>query len=166
MGLAVRRVRADEASRLRALRLRALADAPWAFGSTLAREEALAEQVWRERAAQGAAGETAVTYVAEDADRWIGMATGLVTETEPARLDLVGMFVEPAARGRGVGGALVEAVLAWARARGAGGLYLWVTTTNRAAITLYERCGFRPTGATKPLDHTPTLLEQEMGVGL
>jgi GNAT superfamily N-acetyltransferase len=162
----VRRIRPDEGRRLRALRLRALADAPWAFGSTLAQEQAFAANVWDERAAQGAAGHTAVTYVAEDGDRWIGMATGLVASAEPARLDLVGMFVEPAARGRGVGTALVEAMLAWARARGAARLYLWVTTTNGPAIALYRRTGFRPTGATKPLDHTPALLEQEMGVGL
>ena len=53
MGHGVRRVRPDEGLRLRALRLRALADAPWAFGSTFAREQAFAESVWHERTAQG-----------------------------------------------------------------------------------------------------------------
>lgn len=156
MGPIVRRVRPDEGLRLRALRLRALADAPWAFGSTLAREEAFAEAVWQERAARGATGEHGVTYVAEDGDRWIGMATGRVPDGP--RLDLVGMFVEPAARGRRVGVALVEAVAAWARDRGVAHLYLRVTSTNQAALALYRRCGFKRTG----LDHTPSLLELEM----
>src|SRR5262249_59106486 len=52
----VRRIRADEGLALRALRLRALADAPTAFGSTLAREEAFPADGWHERAAGGAAG--------------------------------------------------------------------------------------------------------------
>ena len=156
----VRRIRPDEGLRLRALRLQALADAPWAFGSTLAREEAFAEAVWQERAARGAAGEGRVTYVAEDGDRWIGMATGLVADGP--RLDLVGMFVEPAVRGRGVGVGLVEAVAAWARGHGAAHLYLWVTSTNQAALALYHRCDFKKTGRSQPLDHTPSLLELEM----
>src|SRR5262245_23901545 len=49
----IRRIRADEGLRLRALRLRALADAPQAFGSTLAREHAFVDSTWHERAAGG-----------------------------------------------------------------------------------------------------------------
>jgi GNAT superfamily N-acetyltransferase len=158
----VRRIRADEGARLRALRLRALADAPTAFGSTFAREEAFADEVWDERATRGAAGEDQVTYVAEDRGRWVGMATGLVDEPAASRLALVGMFVEPAARGRRIGVALVEAVAAWARGRGAARLCLWVTSTNDPAIALYRRCGFRPTGKEKPMDHTPALSELQM----
>jgi GNAT superfamily N-acetyltransferase len=156
----VRRIRPDEGLRLRALRLRALADSPSAFGSTLGREEAFADEVWHERATRGGLGQDRVTYVAEDGDRWIGMATGLVADGP--RLDLVGMFVEPAARGRRVGVALVQAVAAWARGRGTPHLYLWVTSTNQAALALYHRCDFKMTGRHQPLDHTPTLLELEM----
>ena len=47
---AIRRIRAEEGPSLRALRLRALADAPMAFGSTLAREEAFTEDEFRARA--------------------------------------------------------------------------------------------------------------------
>ena len=147
---------------MRALRLRALTDAPLAFGSTLAREEAFADEVWDERATRGAAGEDQVTYVAEDEGRWIGMATGLVDDPAGSRLALVGMFVEPAARGRRIGVAFVEAVAAWARARGAARLSLWVTSTNDPAIALYRRRGFRPTGKEKPIDHTPALSELQM----
>jgi GNAT superfamily N-acetyltransferase len=158
----VRAIRADEAFRLRAFRLGALAEAPSAFGSTLAREEAFPDGVWRERAVQGAAGGDSVTYVAEEADRWLGMATGLVEDPDGAGLELVGMFVEPAARGRGVGSALVEAIAVWARGRRAARLRLWVTSTNHTAIRLYHRCGFRPTGREKPLEHIPFLSVLEM----
>jgi GNAT superfamily N-acetyltransferase len=157
----VRRIRPDEVERLRALRLRGLGDAPYAFGSTLARESAFADAVWVERAARSAAGEDKVTYVAEDGDRWVGLVTGSL-EVEDGRFHLFGMFVEPDARGRGVGAALVEAVIGWARGHGATRLYLGVTATNDAALRLYERCGFRPTGTRRPLEHTPTLTEIEM----
>lgn len=99
MSAIVRRIRPDEGLRLRALRLRALADAPLAFGSTLAREEAFADEVWQDRADRGAAGEGRVTYVAEDGDWWVGMVTGLVDDPDEPRLEVVGMFVEPVARG-------------------------------------------------------------------
>ena len=39
---------------------------------------------------------------------------------------------------------------------------LWVTTTNVAARTLYERAGFVATGETKPLPSDPRLDEQRM----
>ena len=102
-----------------------------------------------------------VTFVAEDEERWVGLVTGMVDQAMGSRFALVGMFVEPAARGQGIGAALVDAVTDWARERGAAQLYLGVTSTNHPAIRLYHRCGFKPTGQREPLRHTPaeTVLE-------
>ncbi len=52
----------------------------------------------------------------------------------------------PAARGQGVGAALLEAVAAAARRRGSHALRLEVRTDNAAAIALYERQGFHRIG--------------------
>jgi hypothetical protein len=79
MSLDIRRVRADEWRQLRALRLRALAETPLAFGSTLAREEAFSETVWQERAAGGS---DRATFAAEQDGRWVGLATGLAAGTD------------------------------------------------------------------------------------
>ena len=166
MSLEIRRIRPDEGLRLRALRLHALGDAPKAFGSTLAREEAFAENVWHERAAGGSAGGDRVTFIAELDGRWVGLATGLAADSGRSEPMLVGMFVDGTARRRGVGVALVESVLCWARAREARCLTLWATASNEAAIALYHRCGFRPTGAARALAHDPTLVEVEMACGL
>ena len=52
------------------------------------------------------------------------------------------LFVEQPARGRGLGRALVEAACERARARGARRIELDTSESNRAAIALYEACGF------------------------
>jgi GNAT superfamily N-acetyltransferase len=156
----IRRIRPDEGPRLRALRLHALAEAPLAFGSTLAREQAYPDALWRERAQRGAVGVDSVTFVAEHDGRWLGMVTGLPRDPDvpdDPRPELVAMFVSPEARGGGLGAALVDAVLTWARDRKAAGLTLWVTATNEAAIALYAGRGFRPTGERRPLDHAPAV---------
>jgi GNAT superfamily N-acetyltransferase len=165
MSLQIRRIHADEWQRLRALRLHALADAPMAFSSTLAREQAFPDDVWHERAAGGAAGIDRVTFIAEEDGRWIGLATGLLADpadSHQAAPTLVGMFVDGAARRRGVGVALVERIARWARERGETRLVLWVASDNKAAIALYRRCGFRRTGAARAFAHTPTHTEREM----
>src|SRR4051794_3308252 len=128
----IRRIRADEGPRLRALRLHALADAPMAFSSTLSREQVYSDDVWRERAAGSSNGCDRATFVAEDGKRWVGMATGLAHPdgSKSAAASLVAMFVDGTARRAGVGAALVQAVSAWARACGAQRLSLWVTVGN------------------------------------
>jgi len=164
----VRRLRSDEGHRLRELRLTALARAPKAFGSTLEREESFAPEVWHERASAGAAGQTSITVVAECADRWVGMATGLVGHAEEQTLGpiLVGMFVTEDMRRCGIGEALVESIKSWARAGGHDTLNLWVVSTNMPALTLYRRRGFLPSGRSRSVTHTPELVELHMRVDL
>ena len=82
--------------------------------------------------------------------------------SEAGTVDLVSMWVHPSARGRRVGEALVEAVVAWAVAGGAAQVHLWVTEGNASALRLYQRCGFEPTGETAPLPSDPRLTELGM----
>lgn len=164
MTVAVRRIRPDEWRELRDRRLAALADVPTAFGSTLAVEQAYPDDTWRERALGASAGCERATFVAERDAAWLGSVTGLAGRfANPAGVPLlVAMYVVPDARGGGVGRALVEAVIAWARECSASALGLSVTDTNASAIALYQRCGFRFTGADKPHAHAPGLIEREM----
>ena len=152
MSLKIRQIRPDEGLRLRALRLHALADAPTAFGSTLAREEAFPEHVWHERAASGAAGRDHVTFVAEQDERWVGMAIGLAEAPGHSRTsgpELVGMFVDGRVRRCGVGPRVGRERRRLGSGASSGCLALWVTSSNDAAIALYRRCGFQPTGAKR-----------------
>ena len=159
MGVEVRPVRRDEAASLKALRLRALAETPQAFGSTLAREAAFTDDDWAQRAA---ATDERCVFVALDDGRWIGIATALAHAPDQPGPALVGMFVDATSRGAGVVNALVDAVAGWVRDHEGRQVYLWATSTNTRAIRAYTRCGFRPTGDTRPLAHTPLLSEIRM----
>lgn len=56
------------------------------------------------------------------------------------------MAVEPHARRRGLGGAVLRTLLGWGRRRGADAAYLVVTEANAGARALYEREGFAVAG--------------------
>lgn len=153
----VREITADDWELMRDVRLAALAEAPYAFGSTYAREAAFTEERWR-----GRISERSVTFFAheETADAALaGLAGVYVEDGEP---ELVSMWVRPSARGLGVGEALVEAAAAWAKTRDFGALSLWVTESNVPAVRLYERSGFTPTGERQPLPSDPALPEIRM----
>jgi ribosomal protein S18 acetylase RimI-like enzyme len=133
----VRQLTADDWMALRDARLAALAEAPYAFSSTVAREQAFTEQTWRERAGSGR------TFAAWDHDAIVGLATGL---PEDGQWHLVGMWVSPKVRGTGVADRLVAAVCELARQAGFTSVTLWVTEVNDRARAFYRRLGFAPTG--------------------
>ena len=70
----------------------------------------------------------------------------LERDVENERFLLDGIFVAPKARGRGVGSALLEAVMQEAKRRGYESLRLDVINTNPRARALYERHGFHAKG--------------------
>jgi GNAT superfamily N-acetyltransferase len=144
----VRSARPDEWRRVRELRLRALADSPDAFGSTLERERTHEEAEWL-RWISGWEGSVNRLLVADDGDEWVGMAVGSRTGDEEVA-HLYAMWVDPRSRRAGVGRGLVEEVLTWARLAGAK-VELGVTAMNRSAVVFYEHLGFTDTGARHPL---------------
>jgi ribosomal protein S18 acetylase RimI-like enzyme len=152
----LRQARAADWEALRELRLRALADAPDAFASTLQQEVGFPERVWRQRAKGGAG---SVSFIACEDGAGIGMAAIFAVADAPGRMHLVGMWVDPQHRRRGVARALVEQAVRWARQRQASEVILWVADHNIPARRLYERVGFRPTGERQPLPSNPALME-------
>jgi GNAT superfamily N-acetyltransferase len=137
----------DDWRQWRSLRLQALAEAPSAFGSLLADAERFEEADWRRRLSERAV--FAAFSDGTDAGQAAGQAAGVagaMQGDEPTCCDLVSMWVRPDARGRGVGDALVAAVLCWAGEHGYAHVQLWVIEGNRPARRLYERHGFAATG--------------------
>ena len=159
----VRRMRDAEWRELRSLRLEALQDSPLSYGSTHAREVLRPDRDWQERAAAGAAGDEEVAMAAVAAGRWVGMARGYL---EPPIAHLIAVYVTPDWRRRGIGEAVSQAVVAWAREREARAVLLSVSDWNTGARRVYESIGFVPTGITKSLPWNPDVTESEMRLEL
>ena len=121
---------------VRPLRLRALREDPDSFGSTLEREQDRPDTDWHFWVSD--------SLIAFDGETPVGMAN--LKLGEPA--EIFGMWVAPEARGKGVGEALLTALLDRAGERE---VRLCVAEPARAARRLYERLGFTPNGETGEL---------------
>jgi GNAT superfamily N-acetyltransferase len=151
------RLTPDDWQAYRALRLAALADAPEAFGSTLAKERGLDEAAWRAKLGYR------VQFVARQGGAAVGTAGGERCGDVAGAALLVFMWVAPGMRGCGVGDVLVRTVLEWARAQGLDPVRAWVTEGNLPAERLYARHGFVRTGERQPIrEEDPTRLELAM----
>ena len=127
----------------RTLRLAALAEAPGAFGSTLAEWSGSGdtEQRWRARLASLPLN-LVLTLSGEPVRLVSATAPGLDGEVE-----LISLWIAPAARGRGVGDEAIRQVAAWTQDQHPGhALVLSVKTDNKPARALYERHGFIDAG--------------------
>lgn len=113
--------------------------APYAFGSTWEQEKERSEEEWRQALM------SRTRFVAVLDGQIVGLAAG--GDSGPGGVAaLTSLWVDPSARGRGVGDELVISVTAWAKAEGYNQLVLWVTEGNRHAEALYERNGLKRTG--------------------
>ncbi|WP_378739132.1 GNAT family N-acetyltransferase [Nocardia brasiliensis] len=151
----VRLLRPDEWDVFRRVRMRALADTPQFFGSTLAEARARTEQDWR-TTLQNRAQFLATTDGAE-----LGTVGGLL-DLERGGVHLISMWVAPEARGTGVSDLLVRAVIDWAAAGGHTVIRLEVADGNTVAERLYLRNGFVRTGVSGPVRPGDPRLECEM----
>lgn len=165
----IRRFTAREWPAYRALRLRSLADAPNAFGSSLALEESWAHELWMARLMAAEVSGRDCPLVAEStaADgAMLGLLWAKCDADDAGIVNLFQMWVAPEARGRGAASALVDEALAWARSIGARLVQLGVVVDNQDAIRLYERKGFRNAGVPAPIRPGSALLEQTMQLAL
>ena len=145
----------------KAVRLRALADTPSAFGSTHARESQFTEADWQQRTANLCTPRY-IGYLARRQDEYCGLAASFLNQANPQQAELISMWVAPNHRRTGAGRLLVEAIESWARKNGACTLQLMVTSSNLPSIAFYQRLGFTLTGRTEPYPNDPALIEYEM----
>lgn len=154
----LRQITADDWRLWRELRLAALRDAPAAFSSRLSDGTGPGdtEDRWRTRLTSFPC--NVVAYLD-------GLPAGIISGAPLAghRALLGTMWVAPRARGRGVGDALVEAIIEWAGRLGAAGVHLDVFADNERAIALYRRHGFVDRGPKRPdPDQPPTRGQRRM----
>ena len=148
-GVAIRPVRADEWQRWRETRLRMLRDDADFFATRYDDMVREPDRAWRDWVAEAAAGKQKTLFVAEEDDRWLGVV-GAFARVNPLEVQLISMWVDPEARGRGIAGDLIRAVAGWTLERGSTRVVLFVQEANEPAQQLYARAGFRPTGDRAP----------------
>jgi GNAT superfamily N-acetyltransferase len=150
----VRQLKPEEWPDLKALRLAALAEAPHAFGSTFEHEQAFSDARWEEVA-------RSVIFVAVSDGDLVGMAAADQRDV-PGVIRVWGMWVRPDRRRLGLGRALLQALVDWARIEKADRIRLGVSKSNRPAHELYRTEGFIPTGDRRTLRSDPSIIEIEM----
>jgi RimJ/RimL family protein N-acetyltransferase len=141
VALLVRRAVPGDEATLRAVRLRALTDAPGAYGSTLARELERTPDDWARWIDPDPA-----WFLCTVAGDLVGLAAGFHDREEEGAVVLAAVWVDPTVRGRGGVALLAEAFLAWAHEQAPRAVRLWVVDTNDVARRAYERLGFALTG--------------------
>jgi GNAT superfamily N-acetyltransferase len=160
--IVVRRFDSREWLVYRRLRLTALADAPDAFGSTLAAEQGRADAHWEERLRIGVESPNDLPLLALADDEPAGLVWGKIDPAAPFTVHIYQMWVTPTRRRLGIGAALLGSLIEWARDRGASELVLSVTCGESPARRLYETMRFKPLGEPTPLRPGCTPLVQQM----
>jgi ribosomal protein S18 acetylase RimI-like enzyme len=158
----VRRVRADDAARVRALRLEMLADSPLAFLERVDEAAARPHAEFQSRTAERATAADNAAFIAEYAGRVVGHAGAWVPPGYTDTTMLYAVYVTPGQRGTGVLARLVDAIARWSREGGRPTLALEVITDNRRAIRAYEKLGFTDTGRRAPHPTLAVLTEALM----
>jgi ribosomal protein S18 acetylase RimI-like enzyme len=137
VSLSARRLVATDVRAYQALRLEGLIAAPESFGSSLAEEGDRPESFWIDRL------ERSHMYGLFDGEQLVGTAGFHIEVNVKSRHrgHVVGVYLTPAARGKG-GASLLLATLIEEARRHVLQLHLVVTQSNDKARRLYERHGF------------------------
>lgn len=144
--MTIRCLKPSDADALIALRREALSSQPLAFGASLDDDRTLSADLLRASLADV---DNSAIVGAFDAHALVGMAGVFRMEKLKARHRAMiwGMFVTRAARGRGVGAAILRAAVERARSwPGIVQVHLSVTDASQEASRLYTSAGFREWG--------------------
>lgn len=142
---------------LKQVRLAALLDTPTAFGVSYQEAAQYSDGQWKKRASSAAGPEF---WLAIKDDKPVGMIGAGVNQAN--RYNLIGMWVEPAARGSGVAAQLVEAVKSRAIGKGHDRVFLDVSPDNARASNFYLKQGFSFIDEWEPLVSHPHIRVQTM----
>lgn len=101
------------------------------------------EKAYRQIFEPGAAERIALVLSASNSDEIAGFVVGRVAAGE---CELENVVVDRGQRRQGFGARLIKSLVATARSRGAGRVFLEVRESNVAARAVYERCRFKVVG--------------------
>lgn len=158
--LYARRIQSSESDLYRAIRLRALSDAPGAFTTTHAQASTRSAESWHEQTDSTARGaERAMFFVLVD-NTPVGLAALYCHPEQPDTGELLQVWVAPEHRGRGAADALLDALFRWGIDE-AGFLRILaeVKANNTRALGFYRRYGFAHRAEIQASDPDEIVLE-------
>jgi ribosomal protein S18 acetylase RimI-like enzyme len=123
----------------KAVRCAALADAPYAFSSTLDDALKRSDEDWQQITNQYASHPNSLTFFAFENDFTCGMAACVINGEV---VELYAVWVEPGCRGKGVGRALIDFGREWSRSKGAARIRVGIFEDNPGALAFYRSIGF------------------------
>lgn len=124
------------------------------LGAVLAIERASFSTPWKEQTFRGLLKRVdSDVLVAESERRVVGYAAAWTVIDQS---ELGNVAVAPEARGAGIGGALVDAVVEAVKERGSYELFLEVRASNESAKSVYRQRGFTDVGRRKSYYSLPT----------
>lgn len=130
------------------LRLKALEESPLAFTSTLHEALNKVAEDWQNYLK----GDNSITLFAKKGDQLAGMVAAVFNDKKRTShvAEIVGNYVAPNFRGKGIGSKLFEAILkAIDQREQITKIILSVASTQKPAISLYKKYGFRVVGTHK-----------------
>jgi ribosomal protein S18 acetylase RimI-like enzyme len=148
--LRIERIEASQGPLLKALRCRALSDAPYAFSATLAEQASRSDESWVASATHFAQDKKSTTFIAYFNDEPCGMMGCYLMGEKDDVSNLVAVWVAPEYRHLKVGQGLLKVIKEWSRESNAQVLHAWVAEQNALAIRFYKAAGFEETGHRQP----------------
>ena len=140
--ITIRRIRIGETDLFKQVRLAALRDAPYAFGTTYDLALQRSAEIWRERAESTAHGSDGATFFAFSDNAPIGMAALFRTKDQADAGELMQVWVAAEYRGTSTAWDLMDAVFKWAGENNFRTIIAGVTKVNARARNFYIKYGF------------------------
>ncbi|AZP11302.1 GNAT family N-acetyltransferase [Undibacterium parvum] len=162
----IRAFKAEEWRIHKQLRLAALVEAPYAYGSTLEAEQLRSDALWQERLQLACATDREHVFLAEVGAEPAGLLWAKFASDAPQVVELFQMWVRPVARGHGVGAALLQSAIEWASQAGARCVNLGVAVGDTPAVKLYQRAGFSFVGDAHAMRPGSSIMAKNMQLHL
>ncbi len=138
----IRRIAKGEWELFKQVRLAALKEAPYAFGSTYDRALERTTQSWMDQADGSAQGEMRATFLAFSEDGPVGITALYRNEKDVNEGEVLQVWVAPKTRGTGLAQRLMATTLTWAEEQGVETALATISKSNLGAVAFYEKCGF------------------------
>ncbi len=136
----------------KALRILAVTESPEAFSKTPAEEEKRTDEMWKSRLEKDVTKNMFRMYFAESAGKLVCMININFHRDEKIKHigEIGSVYVIPEFRGKGISKKLLEEAISFAKQEvKIRKVVLEVTVTQIAAVSLYEKLGFRNVGVLK-----------------